>query len=92
MVLRLSQNLDIDNLRAYPADTVEELRRLLAAGVPAHTDPHRDNFYELENNSRVFYIHISPHGQKVLLLATWPKPTPAATERLPRAESRDAAD
>ncbi|MBI4466607.1 MAG: hypothetical protein HY656_04160 [Acidobacteria bacterium] len=89
MVLRLSENLDIDNLRAYPAETVEELRRLLAVGVPAHTDPHRDNFYELENDSRVFYIHISPRGQKVLLLATWPKDRAA---RLSRAESRDAAD
>lgn len=71
MVLRLSENLIIDNLRNYPAETVEKLRALLAAGALAHADPHRQNFYELQNGSRVFYIHVSPRRNKVLLLATW---------------------
>lgn len=73
MVLRLNGNLSIDNLRHYPADVLGELRTLLAAGALAEADPHRDNFYELENGSRVFYIHVSPRGNKVLLLASWPK-------------------
>lgn len=76
MVLRLSENLTIDNLRQYPAETVEKLRALLAAGALAHADPHRKNFYELENGRQVFYIHVSPVGGKVLLLATWPKDGP----------------
>ena len=84
MVLRLNGNLAIDNLWEYPADTVEQLRTLLAAGALAQADPHRDHFYEIENASRMFYIHVSPRGGKVMLLATWPKLTPAAAERLSR--------
>ncbi len=73
MVLRLSQQLDIDNLRNHPQEIVESLRQLLAAGAPARPDPRRKDFYELEDGSRVFYIHISPLNGKVLLLATWRK-------------------
>lgn len=73
MVLRLNENVSIDNLRHHPADVVEQLRALLTAGALAQADPHRDNFYELDNGSRVFYIHVSRRGSKVLLLATWPK-------------------
>ncbi len=73
MVLRLSQQPDIDNLRNHPQEMVESLRQLLAAGAPARPDPHRKDFYELEDGSRVFYIHISTLNGKVLLLATWQK-------------------
>lgn len=81
MVLRIPENLTIDNLRHYPAETVEKLRALLAAGAVAQADPRRQNFYELANGSRVFYIHLShlsPRGNKVMLLATWLKEEPAA--------------
>jgi hypothetical protein len=44
---------------------------LLASGAPAHPDPHRVGFYEVQNHSQVFYIHVSPVNGKVLLLATW---------------------
>ncbi len=73
MVLRLNQTPVIENLRNYPAETVEKLRQLLASGAEARPDPRRANFYELDNHSQVFYIHISPVNGKVLLLATWPK-------------------
>ncbi len=73
MVLQLNSNLTIDNLRNYPTETVDTLRALLAAGALAHADPHRENFYELENGSRIFYIHVAPRSSKVLLLATWSK-------------------
>lgn len=76
MVLRLNGNLNIENLRGYPAETVEKVRSLLMAGALAHADPHRDNFYELENGSQVYYIHVSPRGGKVLLLGTWLKTDP----------------
>lgn len=71
MVLRLNGNLSIDNLRNYPPAVVEELRGLLVQGGLAEADPRRDHFYELASDSRVFYIHVSPPGHKVLLLATW---------------------
>jgi hypothetical protein len=71
MRLRLEQAPTIDNLRKYPAGTVEKLRGLLTAGAEARPDPHRKNFYDVENGSEMFYIHIAPSG-KVLLLAKWP--------------------
>lgn len=70
MVLRLKGNPTIDNLQNYPAETVEKLRELLAAGALASPDPHRKDFYDLRNGSRMFYIHICPSG-RVWLLATW---------------------
>lgn len=72
MTLRLNGNTRIDNLRDYPAEVVEKLRGLLADGAKAYPDPHRKNFYDLENGSRMFYIHVSPSGN-VWLLATWLK-------------------
>ncbi len=78
MTLRLNQNTNIEDLRNYPAETLEQLRILLAEGTKARVDPRRKNFYEVEDSSRVFYIHICPNG-KVLLLAVWDKVSPAAT-------------
>lgn len=72
MHLRLNESPRIENLRNYPADVVEKLRQLLEAGAQAYADPHRREFYDLENGSRMFYIHLSPTG-KVWLLATWLK-------------------
>jgi len=72
MVLRLNGNTPIDNLRNYSRDIVENLRALLASGAQAYPDPHRKQFYDLVNGSRMFYIHVAPNG-KVLLLASWLK-------------------
>jgi len=72
MLLHLSDNPRIDNLRNYPADVVEKLRELLAAGAKAYPDPRRKEFYDVENGARMFYIHLSPSG-RVWLLATWLK-------------------
>ncbi len=73
MVLRLNQQPIIENLRNYPAETVEKLRRLLASGAQAQPDPHRADFYEVENDSHVYYVHISPINGKVMLLGKWLK-------------------
>jgi hypothetical protein len=72
MVLRMNGNTEIENLQHYPVEVVETVRALLAVGAPANPDPHRKNFYDVENGTHVFYIHVCPSG-KVLLLATWPK-------------------
>ncbi len=71
MRLRLETTPVIDNLRKYPVGTVEKLRGLLTAGAEARPDPHRKNFYDVDNGFEMFYIHIAPSG-KVLLLAKWP--------------------
>jgi len=82
MKLRLEKEPIIDNLRNHSAETVEKLRDLLIAGSPARLDPRRKNFYELENCSKVYYIHLSPMNGKVILLAVWDKDdcTKTATE------------
>ncbi len=71
--MRLTRQPEIEDLRNHSAETVEKLRQLLASGAPAKPDPRRANFYEVQNHSRVFYVHISPSNGKVLLLATWLK-------------------
>lgn len=73
MKLRLTKEPIIDNLRNHPAEMVEKLRGLLVAGAPAYPDPHRRNFYEVENCSKVYYIHLSPMNGKVMFLAAWDK-------------------
>jgi hypothetical protein len=72
MLLRLSEQHSIDNLQHYSPETVEGLRRLLARGAVAVPDPHRKNFYDLENGDKVYFVHVCPSG-KVLLLAVWNK-------------------
>ena len=73
MKLRLEKEPIIDNLRNHSPETVEKLRDLLITGAPARLDPHRKNFYELENCSQVYYIHLSPANNKVMFLAVWDK-------------------
>lgn len=78
MILKLKEDLAIENLLNYSEETVEKLRKLLADGAEATLDPHRHNFYDVQNGSRTFFIHVCPSG-KVLLLATWLKDDRANT-------------
>jgi len=83
MVLRLNQNLTIENPQHYSKDDVEKLRALLVSGAEFLPDPHRKDFYEVANGARMFYIHVSPVSGTVFLLATWqksavPRKTPSA--------------
>lgn len=78
MVLRVHEQLAIDDLRHHPAEKVERLRRLLARGVVARPDPDHRDFYELEDGCRVFYVNFRPWRRKVLLLATWENDCPQA--------------
>jgi hypothetical protein len=83
MIEQQKQFLNIENLRNYPAEVVDELRRLLASDAPARPDPHRADFYELEGPTRVFYVHVSANIGSVLLLGIWPREavTDAAASR-----------
>jgi len=86
MLLRMNEQLSIDNLKSYPTEIVEQLEELLTSGVAARVDPNRKNFYEVENSGRVFFIHASPIRGNVMLLATWltelPVPALALEDRL----------
>ena len=78
MTLQLNAKLTIENLRQYPEDVVEKLRKLLVIGAEALPDPRRKGFYDVLNGDRVFFVHISPVSGNVLLLASWPKEQEAA--------------
>ncbi len=81
MTIKLDESPIIENLGKYPAETVENLRQLLAKGAPAKPDSHRKDFYELQNGKSVYWIHISPVNGHVVLLAIWQKPSLAATTK-----------
>ena len=72
MVLQMDERTRIEDPREYGVDIVNDLRTLLTAGGCAERDPHRENFYELENAGNAFYIHVSPINGDVVLLAKWP--------------------
>lgn len=73
MVMKLENELLIEDPRHHSPECVETLRRLLAGGARVEADPKRSDFYEVESSSDVYYIHISPVSGKILLLATWAK-------------------
>jgi hypothetical protein len=62
---------NIKDLRHHSPETLETLRGLLAGGADVRPDPKRLHFYELEGDTHVFYIYISPADGTVELLATW---------------------
>lgn len=71
MLLQIKYRPDVDNLRNYPVEIIQELEELLLSGGSAQPDPKRKDFYDLENLGRRFFIHISPTTAKVMLIATW---------------------
>jgi|SRR5690349_11892411 len=71
MILRLNAATHVDNQRNFPAEIVDRLRNLLISGATAYADIHRENFFDVVDGPRVYFIHISPITQNVILLATW---------------------
>lgn len=71
MVIQIKEGASIENPREYERGAVENLRLLLEVGSPAHRDPQRANFYEIEGSGKTYYIHISPINGNVVLLAKW---------------------
>jgi len=78
MVLQLEKIPKVETLRSYPVGTLDRLAQLLALGVTAKADPRRECFYEVESDSEVFYVHVSPVNGRVLLIGIWPKSSIAA--------------
>jgi hypothetical protein len=62
----------IEDLRNHPPEVVVALGRILASGAQVTPDPKRSNFFEVQTDSLVYYVHISPVTGKILLLGTWP--------------------
>jgi hypothetical protein len=49
MLLQINEQTRIEDPRQYGSEVVGDLRNLLTAGRWAQRDPHRENFYEIEN-------------------------------------------
>lgn len=71
--LRSNQSLRIEDPLNHSVETLERLRVLLLDGAAVREDPHRESFYEVHDDSLIYYVHVSPTTGKVYLLATWPK-------------------
>jgi hypothetical protein len=61
----------IENPRNHPAETVERLQELLRSGAPLREDQQRSDFFEIDDDERVFYAYISPASGHIIFLATW---------------------
>lgn len=61
----------IENPRNHPDEALLALQSLLSSGAVQRKDPHRPNFFEVDDENRVFYIYVSPTTGTVTLLATW---------------------
>jgi len=83
MTIRLNAAIGIENQRGYPAEIVDGLQRLLTSGATAYADIHRENFYDVVDGPRVYFIYVSPAHEKVTLLATWLTQSRPATQSLP---------
>jgi hypothetical protein len=70
-MIQIKEGARIENPREYELGAVESLRLLLEMGSPVQSDPHRENFYEIDGNSETYYIHVSPVSGNVVLLAKW---------------------
>lgn len=71
MTIRLNSATTIENHRNYPAEIVERLRVLLITGATAYADIHREDFYDVVEGARIYFIHVAPTTNRVILLATW---------------------
>ena len=71
---------EVKDLRNHSRESVETLRGLLAGGADARPDVKRPHFYEIEDDTCVFYVYVSPTDGSVELLAIWPRTDGAETQ------------
>ncbi|HTR46142.1 MAG TPA: hypothetical protein VMM16_01980 [Verrucomicrobiae bacterium] len=72
MMASAIEQAQIEDLRNHSPETVLALRDVLSGGATVIPDPKRRGFYEVQSDSLVYYIHVSPTNGNILLLATWP--------------------
>ncbi|MFZ0979810.1 MAG: hypothetical protein WAN23_10455 [Candidatus Acidiferrales bacterium] len=66
-------SFEVKDLRNHSPESIETLRSLLAGGAGARPDVKRPHFYEIEDDTCVFYVYVSPVDGSVELLAIWPR-------------------
>lgn len=72
MITNITEKLHIEDPRNHPPEIVNSLRQLITAGVSPTPDPKRAHFFEVQHETLVYYVYISPASGSVMLLATWP--------------------
>jgi hypothetical protein len=65
----------IEDPRGHSPEARERLRQLLASGAPARPDPKRTDVFEIEDQERIFYVHVAKISNIVTLLAVWDRGT-----------------
>ena len=63
--------LHIETARNHSLETQDRLRELLDSGASARPDIKRPDFFEIDDQAQVFYIHVAKGSGKVTLLAVW---------------------
>ncbi len=71
MRMNFGEVLVIEDLGNHSAATVIGLGIRLAGIVNVTPDQKRKGFYEVEDGSTVYYIHVSPVSGTIFLLANW---------------------
>jgi hypothetical protein len=71
--MTVGSGFEVKDLRNHSAATIETLRGLLASGTSVRPDSKRAHFFEIEGDTCVFYVYVSPVDGSVALLATWPR-------------------
>jgi hypothetical protein len=71
MAANLRGRFQIEDLGNHSTQAVADLYCLLAGGATTTADPKRHGFYEIEGESTIYYVHLTPATGKILLLATW---------------------
>jgi len=80
MLPTMEQAPQIEAPRNHSLETQERLRQLLESGASVRPDPKRSDFFEIEDQSQVFYVHVATASGKVTLLAVWDREVePVAT-------------
>ncbi len=72
MELHWKSDVRIEDLRNHSTEVVSSLKEILSEGAYMTPDAKRPGFYEIENETHVYYVHIHETTGKVMLLATWP--------------------
>lgn len=69
--LKIAQQFKIEDPRGHSPETLRRLQEALTSEARVNPDSRRRNFFEVEAEDQIFYIHISPLTQRITLLATW---------------------
>ncbi len=85
--LRLAPDFEIEARPEHAHAAVEQLRGVLSnveeqPHAVLRADPQRKGFFDIESDGRIFFVYISPAGERVLLLATWLRRDAEAFQRV----------